>query len=73
MVDQIKTGVDHSFPKNVENYGSYWQCEKLIGGDGKACTRVTISGAFRGVDGVFEFMFDEEGECNHPFFARRRK
>ena len=73
VVDQIETGDDHSFPKIVENYGSYGQCEKLIGGDGKTYTRVTISGAFRGVDGVFEFIFDEDGECNHHFFARRRK
>ena len=59
----------HTFPELVEkNFSEYGRVEKIIGGDGESRSLLRIKGAYRGVDGNFEFIKDDGGVITHRLF-----
>ena len=65
---QMELGDNHSFPKIVDNYGGLGLKENIIGGDGIMRTKVSISGAYNGKVGIFEYIIEPNGTCNHRLF-----
>ena len=59
----------HSFPEEVLAFGKYGEVTKIIGRDGIERTGVYIKGSYRGRDGVFEFIIENDGKTvSHRFF-----
>ena len=67
---QMELGDNHSFPKIVDNYGGLGFKENIVGGDGVIRAKVSISGAYNGKIGIFEYIIEPDGTCNHRLFKR---
>ena len=65
---QAEQGDNHSFPWIVDNYGSYGNMTQIIGGDGNVYFCLTIAGEYKKHGGYFEYIWNEEGICNHRYF-----
>lgn len=65
---QMELGDNHSFPKIVDNYGSIGFKEKIVGGDGNLRTKISIPGSYNGKIGLFEYIIESDGTCNHRLF-----
>ncbi len=65
---QMELGDNHSFPKIVDNYGGLGFKENIVGGDGIIRTKVSIFGEYNGKNGIFEYIIEPDGTCNHRLF-----
>ena len=69
---QMQLGDYHSFPLQVDNYGSMGVVTNITGGDGIIRTQLQISGSYRGVNGNFTYIIEPDGVCNHRIFVRTK-
>lgn len=58
----------HSFPPSVEAFEKDGIIKNIIGGDGKNRLMLEIRGNYKGKNGVFEFIKEQNGEINHRYF-----
>ena len=58
----------HGFPNIVDNYGGYGYQQSFTGGDGNIYTKLIIPGTYRGHEGAFVYIWNENGMCNHRMF-----
>ena len=66
---QIMQNDLHSFPQAVDGYATkYGKFSKITGGDGKSYKSLTMKGGYKGKDGKFEYLKDNNGIINHRFF-----
>ena len=65
---QMRQADFHGFPDIVDNYGGYGYQQTIIGGDQKTYTELCIPGSYLGYDGVFVYIWNENGYCNHRKF-----
>ena len=70
VMKQMRIGDNHSFPLEVDNFGALGKITKITGADGQIYTKLTIDGAYKGSEGVFEYIYNAAKECNHRFFRR---
>ena len=70
-VQQQKQQTDfHGFPDVVDNYGGYGNQQIITGNDGNVYTQLQIPGSYKGYDGNFVYIWNENGVCNHRVFER---
>ena len=71
--DKVKaqaTGDDfHGFSEHVDAFGPYGNVYTKPGGDGQVRTWVEIPGSYKGYNGVFQYIIDYNGYCNHRLFV----
>lgn len=65
---QMTKGDYHSFPKSVDAFGGNENVTRITGGDGIVRTKVEVPGSYQGKDGVFEYIIEPDGTCNHRLF-----
>ena len=65
---QMMKGDYHSFPESVTAYEKAGKVTKIVGGDGVTRTKLTIPGSYKGRNGVFEFIKEQNGDINHRLF-----
>ena len=58
----------HAFPAGVDKYIAYGQVSCLLGGDGVERMRIHLRGSINGINGVYEYIFEPNGVCNHRLF-----
>ena len=68
VLDQMRLGDYHAFPRVVENFAENGAVRTIRGGDGVARDMLEIFGSYRGRDGVFEFIRESDGLINHRLF-----
>ena len=68
VIDQMSLGDYHGFPDIVDNYGGYGIVKNEPGGDEIVRTVVEISGEYMGKKGVFQYIIENNGYCNHRMF-----
>ena len=61
-------GEYHSFPELVQNYATPDDVSVEPGADGEPYTHVRIPGGYGSQEGVFHWIFDDEGVINHRLF-----
>lgn len=63
----------HGFPSSVEAFENNGVVKKIIGGDGKERLLLEIRGWYKGKDGGFQFIKEQNGEINHRLFVPYKK
>ncbi len=58
----------HAFPQIVDNYGTYGNLTTIKGNDSMTYVKLSIQGAFRGYEGNFVYIWNQNMQCNHRFF-----
>ena len=58
----------HAFPSIVDTMIDFSAGKPLKGGDGVIRNLIELPGTINEKDGVFEFIVDPDGLCNHRFF-----
>ena len=65
---QMELGDYHSFPGSVDGFGSMGKVSRKVGGDGVTRIWVEIDGGYFGKDGIFQYIIEPDGTCNHRLF-----
>jgi hypothetical protein len=70
VINQMANTADqfHSFPKQVDNFGSYGAVSKIVGNDGIQRLMLRIPGSLNGINGNFEYIIEPDGIINHRLF-----
>lgn len=68
VINQQAAGNFHGFPFIVDNYGNCGKMMVITGGDGRQYNKLIIPGAYLGHNGYFEYIWDQDGICNHRVF-----
>ncbi|WP_314576035.1 hypothetical protein [Enterococcus gilvus] len=68
----MRSGDYHGFPESVDAFGSEGKISKRTGGDGIVRTKVEISGAYKGKNGIFEYIIEPNGNINHRLFKPKK-
>lgn len=63
----------HNFPTVVDNYIDASNTTYITGGDGVLRYQVQIPGTINGTRGVFDYIIDLNGWCNHRCFKKEAK
>ena len=63
----------HGFPSSVEAFEKDGLVKKIIGGDEKERLLLEIRGSYKGKDGSFQFIKEQNGEINHRLFVPYKK
>ncbi len=63
----------HGFPSSVEAFEKDGLVKKIIGGDEKERLLLEIRGSYKGKDGCFQFIKEQNGEINHRLFVPYKK
>ncbi|WP_155757847.1 RHS repeat domain-containing protein [Acinetobacter beijerinckii] len=75
--DKVKTqassGDYHSFPQAIDGFASIGKVSRLQGGDKLYRWKLEIPGAYRGKDGIFEYIRNHNGTINHRLFEPNKK
>jgi RHS repeat-associated protein len=71
VLNQMKSGDFHSFPKSVEAFELNGTVSPLKGGDGIYRQILKIPGEYGSRSGVFEFIKEPDGMINHRLFNIR--
>jgi hypothetical protein len=61
-------GEDHSFPEMGNNYATPDDVSVETGADGEPYTHIRIPGGYGSDEGMFHWIFDEEGMITHRQF-----
>lgn len=67
QMDNVKD-LNHAFSPLVDTMVDMRKAKPLKGGDGIVRKVVELPGTINGKEGVFEYIFDPTGWCNHRFF-----
>jgi len=70
VLTQMQQGDDHGFPPIVDNYGSYSIQSSEVGRDGQTYSHLRIYGSYKGAEGYFHYIWDNNFTCNHRQFER---
>jgi hypothetical protein len=70
VLNQMRKGDFHSFPKEVDNFGNLGKISEIKGGDGLLRTKVEIPGGYKGKDGVFQYIIENDNTVNHKIFVQ---
>ena len=68
VLEQMRSGDYHSFPRLVDTFGQHGRTTQIIGGDGITRTKLEILGSINGRSGVFEYIVEPNGSVNHRLF-----
>ena len=60
----------HSFPSVIDTFVDLNNAVDLVGGDNVTRKIIKIPGSINGIDGVFEYIIDLDGWCNHRYFRK---
>lgn len=63
----------HGFPESVDAFGSRGKISNFKGGDNQIRTKVEIPGSYKNQDGVFQYIIENNGACNHRLFVPYKK
>ena len=66
------TDTDHAFPIAIDGLISTGNRSITYGGDGLKYLQIDIHGSINGRDGIFQYIMDATGRCNHRQFRRFR-
>ena len=64
------TDTDHAFPIVIDELINAGQRSITYGGDGLKYLKIEIPGSINGDNGIFEYIMDATGRCNHRYFRR---
>lgn len=65
----MQLGDYHAFPKSVDAFGNIGKVTNMVGGDGITRTKVEIAGSYRGKEGIFEYIIENDNKTiNHRLF-----
>ncbi len=70
---QMQLSDFHSFPESVTTFEKYGTVSEIKGGDGIIRTKLSIPGWYKGQEGAFEFIKDQNNMINHRFFNPLKK
>jgi hypothetical protein len=68
VLDQMAQGDYHAFPESVDGFADQSQVTTELGGDGSPYTHVRIPGGFGSDEGVFHYIFGDNGVITHRLF-----
>jgi hypothetical protein len=68
VLDQAASGDFHSFPEAVDGFAESTHATAELGGDGLPYTHVRIPGGYGDYEGVFHYVFGEDGIITHRLF-----
>jgi hypothetical protein len=69
VLSQMKQADYHGFPDVVKNFAKEGSASEIVGGDKQTYFKLSIPGSYRGTEGNFEFMKDNNGVINHRQFV----
>ncbi len=74
VIKQMSNAADlnHSFPAIIDTFVDVNAGRPLIGGDGITRTLIELPGSINNTPGVFEYIIEPNGMCNHRFFKKLR-
>jgi hypothetical protein len=58
----------HGFPESVDGFANDSHATTELGGDGTPYTHVRIPGGYGSKEGVFHYIFGDNGVVNHRLF-----
>ena len=59
----------HGFPRIVDNYASLGSKELIVGKDGIGRIKISLPGGYRGKEGYFEWIIENNNTINHRLFV----
>ena len=73
VVKQMSNSSDlnHSFPALIDTFVDIKSGRPFKGGDGIVRTRIEIPGKIKNTPGVYEYIIEPNGMCNHRYFKKR--
>ena len=74
VLKQLENAEDlrHAFPSAVDSFVDINSGRKLKGGDGVVRSIIELPGNINNTPGVFEYIIEPNGLCNHRFFRSVR-
>lgn len=71
MKPSLKTGYTdyHGFPEIVDNYAGWGAKQYITGRDSIERVKISLEGAYRGIEGNFEWLIEPDMSINHRLFV----
>lgn len=62
--------LNHSFPRIIDSFADVNAGRPLKGNDGITRNMIELPGSINGKSGVFEYIIEPNGMCNHRYFRK---
>ena len=64
--------LNHSFPTVIDTFVDVNSGRPIVGGDGITRQLIELPGSINNIPGIFEYIIEPDGMCNHRFFRKLR-
>ena len=64
--------LNHAFPSIIDTYVDIYLGRPIRGGDGIIRNIIEIPGSINKTPGIYEFIIEPNGMCNHRYFKSLR-